>query len=217
MISSLALVVLGAVTAATPCENLKTLSLPNTTITSSELVKSGSPFPGARGGGGASAGARGGAAPGAPAEGAATAAPQRGGGQAAPPAGAPVGGGGRGGPAAAPPITPADFCRIVAVLKPSSDSNINVEVWLPAADKWNQKFQAEGNGGWAGSIQGFGDMQTAVRAGYATAGTDTGHNVSSGSFALGHPEQLIDFGYRAIHEMTVQSKALIKAFYGQSE
>lgn len=88
---------------------------------------------------------------------------------------------------------------------------------MPAEDKWNGKFQVEGNGGWAGSIQGYGDMQTAVRNGYASAGTDTGHTVASGSFALGHPEQLIDFGYRAIHEMTVQSKTLIKAFYGKSE
>src|SRR5678809_1801675 len=148
MITSLALVVLGAVTAATPCESLKTLPLPNSTITSSELVKAGSPFPApppaARGGG---------AAGGAPA----TAAPAA----------------GRGGRGAAPPaITPMDFCRVVAVLTPSSDSHINVEVWLPMADKWNGKFQAEGNGGWAGSIQGLPAMQTAIRAGYATAGSD---------------------------------------------
>jgi feruloyl esterase len=196
MISSLAFVVLGAVTAATPCENLKTISLPNTVISSSVLVTAGSPFPAPL------PAARGGGAP--PA---AAGAPAGGGGR----------GGGRGGAAPAPAITPVDFCRIVAVLKPSTDSNINIEVWLPAADKWNEKFQAEGNGGWAGSIQGLGAMQTAVRAGYATAGTDTGHTVASGSFAVGHPEQVIDFGYRAIHEMTVQSKALIKAFYGQSE
>jgi feruloyl esterase len=110
-----------------------------------------------------------------------------------------------------------DFCRVVAVLKPSSDSNINVEVWLPVADKWNGKFQAEGNGGWAGSIQGLPQMQTAIRAGYATAGSDTGHTGGNGSFVIGHPEQVIDFGYRAIHEMAVQSKVLIKAFYGESE
>jgi feruloyl esterase len=110
-----------------------------------------------------------------------------------------------------------DFCRVVAVLAPSSDSHINVEVWLPAADKWNGKFQAEGNGGWAGSIQGLSAMQTAIRAGYATAGSDTGHTGANGSFAIGHPEQVIDFGYRAIHEMAVQSKSLIKAFYGESE
>ena len=60
-------------------------------------------------------------------------------------------------------------------------------------------------------------MQTAIRAGYATAGSDTGHTGGNGSFAIGHPEQVIDFGYRAIHEMAVQSKSLIKAFYGESE
>src|SRR5262252_3181522 len=138
MISSLALVVLGAVAATTPCENIKTISLPNAIITSSELVKTGSPFPApaaaARGGG------RGGAAA-APVDAVADA-------PAGPPAGA------RGGRGGAPATTPVDFCRVVAVLKPSSDSNINVEVWLPVADKWNGKFQAEGNGGWAGSIQG---------------------------------------------------------------
>jgi feruloyl esterase len=205
MISSLALVVLGTMAAATPCENLKTLSLPNTTITTSQLVMAGSPFPGARGGAG---GPGRGAAPapdGAPAP-------------DAPATGAPAGArGGRGGAPAAPATTPVNFCRIVAVLKPSSDSNINVEVWMPEAEKWNGKFQAEGNGGWAGSIQGFAAMQTAIRAGYATAGTDTGHTVGNGSFTVGHPEQVIDFGYRAIHEMTVQSKALIKEFYGKSE
>jgi len=207
MISSLALVVLGTMVAAAPCENLKTLSLPNTTITTSQLVMAGSPFPGGGGRGGAAAAGRG-AAP----------APDGAGAPDAAPAANATGRGGRGGGApAAPAITPVNFCRIVAVLKPSADSNINVEVWMPEAEKWNGKFQAEGNGGWAGSIQGFAAMQTAVRAGYATAGTDTGHTVGNGSFTVGHPEQVIDFGYRAIHEMTVQAKALIKEFYGKSE
>ena len=61
------------------------------------------------------------------------------------------------------------------VLKPTSDSNINAELWLPT-ENWNGKFMAVGNGGFGGSIQGFGDMQTALRLGYATAGTDTGHD-----------------------------------------
>ena len=41
--------------------------------------------------------------------------------------------------------------------------------------------------------------------------TDTGHEGGSGSFALGHPEKLIDFAYRAVHEMALQSKAVIAA------
>ena len=106
-------------------------------------------------------------------------------------------------PAAAGAATPAPaagqaykgllaFCRVAATLKPTSDSDIKVEVWLPA-DGWNGKFQAVGNGGWAGVIS-YSAMADAVRAGYASASTDTGHVGGSGSFALGHPEKLIDFG-----------------------
>ena len=92
-------------------------------------------------------------------------------------------------------------CRVAAVLTPSTDSHIEMEAWLPESG-WNGKFQAVGNGGWAGSIS-FDAMAAALREGYATASTDTGHKsaVTPGaSFALDHPEKLIDFGYRAVHE-----------------
>jgi feruloyl esterase len=104
------------------------------------------------------------------------------------------------------------FCRVAATLTPSADSDIKIEVWLPASG-WNGKFQAVGNGGWTGSIP-YPTMAAAVAAGYATASTDTGHAGNTASFALGHPEKVIDFGYRAVHEMTVQAKAVINAFYG---
>jgi feruloyl esterase len=102
------------------------------------------------------------------------------------------------------------------VLKPSADSNINVELWMPTRT-WNGRFMAVGNGGFAGSIQGYGEMQTALRLGYATAGTDTGHSAAdgpNGMFALGHPEKIVDFSHRAVHEMTVKSKQLIDKYYG---
>jgi feruloyl esterase len=57
-------------------------------------------------------------------------------------------------------------------------------------------------------------MADGLRLGYATASTDTGHIGGSGSFALGHPEKLIDFGYRSEHEMTLKAKAMVNAFYG---
>src|SRR5262245_27738823 len=66
------------------------------------------------------------------------------------------------------------FCRVTATLRPSSDSDIKIEVWLPAAGAWNGKFQAVGNGGWAGTIS-YGAMASALQEGYATASTDTGH------------------------------------------
>jgi feruloyl esterase len=104
------------------------------------------------------------------------------------------------------------FCRVAATLKPSSDSDIKIEVWLPASG-WNGKFQAVGNGGWAGSIS-YAAMAEALRRGYATASTDTGHTGAGGAFALGHPEKFIDFAYRSEHEMTVKAKAVIESFYG---
>ena len=104
------------------------------------------------------------------------------------------------------------FCRVSAALKPSSDSDIKIEVWLPAAH-WNQKYQAVGNGGWAGVIS-YSAMAEALRDGYATSSTDTGHVGGSGSFAFGHQEKLIDFGWRSEHEMTLKSKAVIDAYYG---
>jgi feruloyl esterase len=119
--------------------------------------------------------------------------------------------GGTPAPAVALKDLPA-FCRIAATLKPTSDSDIKIEVWLPSA-AWNGKLQAVGNGGWAGVIS-YGAMAEALHDGYATSSTDTGHVGGSGSFALGHPEKLVDFGYRSEHEMTVKAKALIEAFYG---
>jgi Tannase and feruloyl esterase len=105
-------------------------------------------------------------------------------------------------------------CRIAAVIAPSADSHIEVEFWLPSAD-WNGKFEAVGNGGFAGSIS-FAAMAQALREGYATASTDTGHKGGSGSFALGHPEKVIDFGYRSVHEMVIEAKTLIAAYYGRA-
>ena len=106
------------------------------------------------------------------------------------------------------------FCRVAATLKPTNDSDIKVEVWLPA-DGWNGKFQAVGNGGWAGVIS-YSAMADAIRAGYASASTDTGHVGGRGTFALGHPEKLIDFAWRSEHEMTVKAKAIIQAFYSSA-
>jgi feruloyl esterase len=103
------------------------------------------------------------------------------------------------------------FCRVAATLAPSADSDIQIEVWMPVSG-WNGKLLAVGNGGWSGAING--GMASAVRRGYVSASTDTGHRGGSAQFALGHREKLIDFGYRSVHEMTVKAKATIAAFYG---
>jgi feruloyl esterase len=120
--------------------------------------------------------------------------------------------GGRGGSNAF--VNLSAFCRVTATLTPTADSDIKIELWLPAAG-WNGKFEAVGNGGWAGTIP-YSAIASALVNGFAAAGTDTGHVGNNADFALGHPEKVIDLAYRSIHEMTVQSKAIINAYYGSS-
>jgi len=129
------------------------------------------------------------------------------------PAAAPEGRGrGPGGPPAPPQIVPAR-CRLLLRLRPSPDSEIESEVWLP--ENWNGKFQFVGGGGWAGVIS-VPAMVSAVQEGYATASTDTGHKGGNALFAIDHPEKLTDFAYRAVHETTVQAKALINKYYDRA-
>ena len=106
------------------------------------------------------------------------------------------------------------FCRVAATLKPTADSDIKIEVWMPASG-WNGKFQAVGNGGWAGTIS-YPAMAQALARGYATTSTDTGHSTPGASFAFGHREKLIDYAYRSEHEMTVKAKSIVNAFYGNA-
>jgi len=105
------------------------------------------------------------------------------------------------------------FCRVVLEIDPVADSRIPVELWMPA-DGWNGKFLGVGNGGFAGQIS-YQELAIAVSLGYAGAATDTGHQGSAidASWALGHPQQVIDFGYRAVHEMTMKSKVLVQSYY----
>src|ERR1035441_9137605 len=107
------------------------------------------------------------------------------------------------------------FCRVAGVLKPTPDSYIRFEVWLPASN-WNGKLLGVGNGGFAGAI-GFNSMGANLKRGYATAGTDTGHEADGedASWAYHHPEKVNDFGYRALHLTTVNAKNLVQAFYSQ--
>jgi Tannase and feruloyl esterase len=108
------------------------------------------------------------------------------------------------------------FCRVQVTDKPSVDSDIKIEVWLPSGG-WNGKFRGQGNGGFAGEID-YRSLGVALQQGYATAATDTGHAGigPDGSWALGHPEKIVDFAHRAIHDMTVIGKSSAAAFYGEA-
>src|SRR5579864_6300498 len=107
------------------------------------------------------------------------------------------------------------FCRVVAEAKPAPDSDIKLEVWLPVSG-WNGKLQGIGNGGFAGMIDHM-QLAMSLKAGYAATATDTGHTGSpiDAGWAMGHPEKIIDFGRRGIHEMTRVAKTVIAAYYSK--
>lgn len=110
------------------------------------------------------------------------------------------------------------FCRVVVMAKPTTDSDIRIEVWMPLVG-WNGKLQGIGNGGFAGVID-YMQLGAAVSKGYAATGTSAGHDAETpvdASWALGHPEKVVDFGHRGIHEMTRVAKEAVHAFYGKSE
>src|SRR4051812_3808802 len=116
--------------------------------------------------------------------------------------------------ASATPMTLPAFCRVEATARPTSDSDIKFEVWIPPVEAWNGKFQGVGNGGYQGSIS-YAAMATALRRGYATASTDTGHSGDDMKFGQGHPEKLIDYGHRAVHVMTESAKLIIRDASGR--
>jgi feruloyl esterase len=112
------------------------------------------------------------------------------------------------------PMTLPAFCRIEATARPTSDSEIKFEVWIPPADAWNGKFEGVGNGGYSGSIS-YAAMATGLRRGYAVASTDTGHTGDDLKFGQGHPEKVIDYAYRSIHLMTGAAKLIVRNAQGR--
>ncbi len=106
------------------------------------------------------------------------------------------------------------FCRVAGVSRPLPDSEVHFEVWLPASESWNGKFQGTGNGGYSGALD-FAAMQRALAGGYAVAGSDTGHSGDDLKFAVGHPARIDDWGWRAVHVMTDTAKLIVRANYGR--
>ena len=109
------------------------------------------------------------------------------------------------------------FCRVQATLKPSTDSNIKVELWLPQ-EKWNGRFLGLGNGGFGGALD-YRALAAGLKRGYAVAHTDMGTAPSTGldgTPLIGHPEKWLDWGHRSTHLMTTLSKSLLQTYYQQA-
>ena len=112
-----------------------------------------------------------------------------------------------------------DFCRVVATVTPVAGSNIGIEVWLPSKI-WNGRYQQVGTHGLGATIYRS-EMAPQLRRGFATAATDMGHTAASGPFdptwAFGNPQRIVDYAYRAVHELADKSKTLIASYYGRAQ
>jgi Tannase and feruloyl esterase/Alpha/beta hydrolase domain len=105
------------------------------------------------------------------------------------------------------------FCRVTVTSRPTPDSDIKVEVWLP--DAWNGKLLGTDNGGFSGAIN-YAALAGAIRKEYAAVSTDTGHTGDQMEFGIGHPEKIADWAYRSVHEMTVIAKAVVEHAKGRT-
>ena len=126
-----------------------------------------------------------------------------------------------------PPV-PVPFCRVQITVRPQ----INMEVWLPAPESWNHRYQGVGGGGYAGMIS-YSALAMAVTGDpvtgqFAAASTDTGHPAlgtangqggangaqAGGGFALNptthtlNDELIVDFASRSLHELAEKAKAV---------
>jgi feruloyl esterase len=117
------------------------------------------------------------------------------------------------GPALITVSAPFPFCKVTATLTPTTDSNIQMELWMPDAAHWNSKFLGVGNGALTGAIWHT-SMVRPLQAGYAVANSNLGHNATNANWALGHPDKVIDYAHRGDHVTALASKAIIDLFYG---
>ena len=116
--------------------------------------------------------------------------------------------------ASGPVKLPYALCRVSGAAHPTPDSDIRFEVMIPEGAGWNGRFLQVGNGGFAGQIP-YGTMLLGLAKGYAVAGTDDGHATidnQDASWGLGHPDKVIDFGWRGVKSTTDAAKAILTGY-----
>ena len=112
------------------------------------------------------------------------------------------------------------FCRVAGRVEAGENSRIGFELWIPPSKDWNGKLLVVGNGGYVGSIQ-YGELEPAIRRGYAVVSSDSGHVDTSAyrkeslQWGADHPEKIADWAERSTHAAADVSKALVKKFQGK--
>lgn len=111
----------------------------------------------------------------------------------------------------------AAFCLVKGEARPTGDSLVNFELWVPQ-EGWNGKLVTTGNGGYSPALS-YNDMAYAMRQGYAVMGGDTGHQSTDPNemfWGVGHPEKIKDWGTRSINAITVPGKRILAHLQGKA-
>jgi feruloyl esterase len=113
-------------------------------------------------------------------------------------------------------VTGKPFCRVQGVARPSSDSEIKFEVWLPgSAADWTGRMKVNGTGGYSGATP-YARLAQDIGDGFVTAGSNMGHDGGeAASWTLGHPEKVKDWGLRAHYYVATAAKTLSLSYFGQ--
>lgn len=113
-----------------------------------------------------------------------------------------------------PPATLPPHCRVEGVLQPVAGSRIGYVLLLPLRADWTGRYQMLGNGGYSSRLP-MSAMAKALAHGSAAIATDTGHQGEDPDFALGRPEAIVDWGWRAVHLTALAGKTVVTRFYGR--
>jgi feruloyl esterase len=110
----------------------------------------------------------------------------------------------------------ADYCEVKGIVSPVPDSRIGFTVWLPSAERWSQRLHMVGNGGYSSKMY-VDQLEARIKRGDVAVATDTGHTGSDLTFGRDHPEAIVDWGNRAVHESVTAAKAVVRAYYGRPQ
>ncbi len=108
-------------------------------------------------------------------------------------------------------VVTVNLCRVGLSVNTSARSSIYMEAWLP--EHWSGRFLSTGNGGIGGCIM-YEDIEYAASFGFASIGTNNGHDGVYGEAFLYNPDVVADYAYRALHTGVLVGKEITRSFYG---
>ncbi|KAK2008082.1 tannase and feruloyl esterase [Colletotrichum eremochloae] len=117
------------------------------------------------------------------------------------------------------------FCNVtVTYVHTGFDDATRVQVWLPPAESWNERFVGVGGGGFSAGQFGSEQVVATLARGYAAGSTDAGHTDKAweeAPWALKddgtiNERLVVNFAHVSVHDMTVIAKSIVEQYYAKA-